>query len=152
MFVGPDEGMMDTVAKIIKGKERMHMIGAIRGKDKIAEMYQAADVYVLPSYREGLPLTLFEAMAAGLPIVASPVNGVPYEMKEPENGLFVRYGDLKGLKRSILQMLDDKEFARKVSANNRKKASNYNWDIITQRTKKIYEEVIEKRKGTLHKL
>ena len=67
----------------------MHCLGAIRGKENIAEMYQAADMYVLPSYREGLPLTLFEAMASGLPIVASPVNGIPYEMKEPENGFFI---------------------------------------------------------------
>jgi len=40
-------------------------------------------------FREGLPLTLFEAMASGLPIVATPVNGVPYEMKENENGYLI---------------------------------------------------------------
>ena len=71
-------------------------------------MYQAADVYVLPSYREGLPLTLFEAMASGLPIVASPVNGVPFEMSEPENGFFSNFGDLKSLEENIF--IPEKEF------------------------------------------
>ncbi len=142
MFVGPDEGMMDTVAKLIKGKDRMHLIGPIRGKDNIAEMYQAADLYVLPSYREGLPLTLFEAMAAGLPIVASPVNGIPYEMKDPENGLLIKYGDLKNLKKAILKMLDDQKYAQVVSKNNIKKSAKYNWNNITKRTMEVYQEAI----------
>ena len=51
-------------------------------------MYQASNVYVMPSFREGLPLTLFEAMASGLPIVASPVNGIKYEMTK-DNGIFL---------------------------------------------------------------
>ena len=75
-------------------------------REEIVKMYQAADIFVLPSYREGLPLTLFEAMAAGLPIVASPVNGIPYEMKDPENGFLVKYGNNEGFAEKIIEFLD----------------------------------------------
>jgi len=105
-FIGPDEGKLQEVQEIIKDQENIKYFGALRGKDKIIEMYQAAYVYMLPSYREGLPLTLFEAMASGLPIIASPVNGIPYEMNDSENGLFVKYGDIKGLKNAIIKLLD----------------------------------------------
>ena len=122
----------------------MHCLGALRGKEKIAEMYQAADVYVLPSYREGLPLTLFEAMASGLPIVASPVNGIPYEMKDPENGFLVRYGDIENLEKSIIELIDNKELSRTISKNNIDKAKKYNWDIIAKRTIGLYKEILKK--------
>jgi glycosyltransferase involved in cell wall biosynthesis len=83
---GPDEGMRAKVKELIGNEKRIIFMDGTRDRKEIIKMYQAADIFVLPSYREGLPLTLFEAMAAGLPIVASPVNGIPYEMKEPENG------------------------------------------------------------------
>ena len=108
----------------------MKYLGPIKGKENIAEMYQASDIYVLPSYREGLPLTIFEAAASGLPIIASPVNGIPFEMKEPENGLFVQYGDIEGLKKAILKLLNDRKLSKKISENNIKKSKQYNWDII----------------------
>jgi glycosyltransferase involved in cell wall biosynthesis len=117
IWVGPDEGKAEEVKKLINGYKNMSYYGAISGKDKIAEMYQAADVYALPSYREGLPLTLFEAMASGLPIAASPVNGIPFEMKEPENGFFSNYGDVEKLEANILKLLDDKKLSKKISEN-----------------------------------
>ena len=83
-------------------------------------------------------MTLFEAMASGLPIIASPVNGIPYEMKEPENGFLVEYGDIKNLKKRILQILDNKKLAKKISENNKLKAKNYDWDIIYKKTMKLY--------------
>src|SRR3989338_5260159 len=141
-FVGPDEGMMNKVIEISKGNSNIHIMGPIRGKDKIAAMFQASDLYALPSYREGLPLTMFEAMASGLPIVASPVNGIPYEMKEPENGLFVKYGDVEGLKKAILKILDNPKFAKEIRANNLEKAKAYDWDIIAEKTLKVYESVL----------
>lgn len=131
-LVGPDEGMRALVVKLIGKEPRIKLIGALRGKEKVAEMYQSADVYVLPSYREGLPLTLFEAMAVGLPIVASPCNGVPYEMKDGKNGFLVKYGDISGLKKSILKILDDKKLAKKMSLENIKKSKNYTWDLIAE--------------------
>src|SRR3989344_4053663 len=74
VLVGPDEGMKSKLIKMINNKNIL-LLNPIYDRKKIAEMYQASSVYVMPSYREGLPLTLFEAMASGLPIIASPVNG-----------------------------------------------------------------------------
>lgn len=143
-FVGPDEGLMDAVKKISNGNPNMHVLGILRGKDKIAEMFQASDLYALPSYREGLPLTMFEAMASGLPIVASPVNGIPYEMKEPENGLFVKYGDIEGLKNAILKILDDEKLSSGMRKNNIEKSKAYDWDIIADRTLDVYLGLLNK--------
>ena len=141
VWVGPDEGKAEEVRKLIEPYKNMHYLGPIRGKEKIAEMYQSADVYVLPSYREGLPLTLFEAMASSLPIVASPVNGVPYEMTSPENGFFSQYGNLKSLEKNILKLLDNSQLRKKISQNNFKKSLNYNWDNIFEEYMKEYKKL-----------
>ena len=143
VWVGPDEGKAEEVKKLIKPYKNMKYLGPLRGKEKIAEMYQASDVYVLPTYREGLPLTLFEAMASGLPIVTSPVNGIPYEMKEPENGFFSDYGDIESLETNILKILDNPELARKISLNNFKKAKQYEWNIIHKQYMKEYESLLK---------
>ncbi len=133
VWVGPDEGMASKVQEMIKPYSNMHYLGPIRGKENVAEMYQASNVYIIPSYREGLPLTLFEAMASGLPIIASPVNGIPYEMSEPENGIFVDYGDIEKMEVSILRILEEKKLAEKMSLNNIKKSKDYDWDLIYKR-------------------
>lgn len=143
VFIGPDEGKAQEVSEIIKNEKNMMYLGPIRSKDKIAEMYQASSIYVLPSYREGLPLTLFEAMSCGLPIIASPVNGVPYAMKEPENGFFVKYGDIEGLKENILKLIDDEKLREKIGENNKKKAKNYSWDLIYKKYMNAYNEAIK---------
>jgi len=138
---GPDEGMKEIVRRKIGNEKRIMLLDETRDRNEIIKMYQAADIFVLPSYREGLPLTLFEAMAAGLPVVASPVNGVPYEMSEPENGFLVKYGDNEGFKKRIIELLDNKELSKKISKNNLEKARNYSWDIITKKTIKVYSDL-----------
>ena len=138
VWIGPDEGKAKEVKKLIKPYSNMYYLGPLKGKDKIAEMYQAADVYVLPSYREGLPLTLFEAMASGLPIVASPVNGIPYEMKNSENGFFSNYGDIESLEKNILKLIDNPRISDKISKNNIKKIKEFDWDKIYKRYMKEY--------------
>ena len=60
-------------------------------------------------------------------------------MKEPENGFLVKYGDLKNLKKRILQILDDKKLSKKMSENNKIKARSYSWDLIYKKTMKLYE-------------
>ncbi len=144
VWVGPDEGKAEEVKNLIKPYKNMKYLGPIKGKEKIAEMYQAADVYVLPSYREGLPLTLFEAMASGLPIVASPVNGVSYEMKEPDNGFFSDYGDIDSLERNIIKIIDNPKLAKQISKNNIKKSKGYDWDDIYKKYMREYEKLLKR--------
>jgi len=135
---GPDEGMKNKVKNMIGNEKRILLISETRDKKEIIKTYQAADIYVLPSYREGLPLTLFEAMASGLPIVASPVNGVPYEMSE-ENGFLVKFGDNQNFKKRILQILDNKKLKNKIIKNNLQKARKYRWDIISDKILNLYQ-------------
>jgi len=142
VWVGPDEGAASMVKRMINPYKNMHYLGPIRGKEKAAEMYQSANIYVLPSYREGLPLTLFEAMASGLPIIASPVNGIPYEMSEPENGFFVEYGDIENLGKKILMILNEKKLAQNISKNNMKKSKDYDWDLIYKRYMEEYKNIL----------
>lgn len=138
VLVGPDEGMKVKLIKMINNDKNILLLDPIYDRKKIAEMYQAANVFVMPSFREGLPLTLFEAMASGLPIIASPVNGIPYEMTN-KNGIFVNYGNIQGLKEAILKILDNNKLARKFALNNKKTALKYKWDLIYSKTLKLYE-------------
>ena len=137
-----------SIKQMIKPYKNMKYLGPIRGKEKIAEMYQAADIYVLPSYREGLPLTLFEAMASGLPIIASPVNGIPFEMKENENGLFSEYSDISSLAKNIQKLIDNPDLRKRFSLNNKKKAKNYDWDTISGKYLKQYKSLLIEKKST----
>ena len=138
LFVGPDEGMLLQMQELSKNIKKIIIEGPIRDRKEVVKMYQSADVFVLPSFREGLPLTLFEAFASGLPIVASPVNGVPFEMENNVNGIFVDYGDIEGLKNSILKILDNKTLASKFSKNNMEKSKKYDWDIIYKKYMEVY--------------
>ncbi|MBT3985317.1 glycosyltransferase family 4 protein [archaeon] len=143
-IVGPDEGLMDRVKGIVKDHPRIHVLGKWI-YEKNPELYQAADVYVLPSYREGLPLTIFEAMASGLPIVTTPVNGIPYEVTSGINGFLFKHGDRKKMKEYILRILDDPKLAKMFSENNKKKVKGYTWDQIAEETLDIYKEEILKK-------
>jgi len=143
VWVGPDEGKAEEVKELIKNFKNMKYLGPIKGKEKIADMYQSADVYVLPSYREGLPLTLFEAMASKLPIIASPVNGVTFEIKENENGFFSNYGDIDSLEKNIIKIIENPKLAKKISENNFKKSKNYDWDDIYKKYMNEYKKLLK---------
>lgn len=97
--------------------ENVEMLGWVRGGEKLAT-FARAHVYVLPSYHEGLPIGVLEAMAAGLPIVTTPVGGIPEVVRDRVNGLVVTPGDVRALAASILRLLDDADLRRGASAAN----------------------------------
>ncbi|MFH1332879.1 MAG: glycosyltransferase family 4 protein, partial [archaeon] len=138
VILGPDEGLKEEVKRLIGGEKRIHLLGPLQDRKDVVEMYQAADVFTLPSYREGLPLTLFEAMAAGLPMVVCPVNGVSYEIEDGKNGLFVEYGDVEALAEKISYLLDNNGVASEMSKVNQERAKAYDWDLIFKRTEALY--------------
>ncbi len=143
VFAGGDDGFKSELEKMAAGHPNIRILGRLSREDVI-NAYAAADIYVLPSKREGMPLTLFEAMAAGCPVIATPVNNVPYAMSEPENGFFVNYGDSDALKHRILQLLSDEKLRKRLGTANRKRASNYNWDDIASDVDVLYMRMSNK--------
>ncbi len=83
-----------------------HVIFAGFRRD-VPEVLAASDAFVLPSFSEGLPLSVLEAMAAGKPVVVSRVGGVPEIVADGETGLMIEPGDVPGLTAALLSLIED---------------------------------------------
>jgi glycosyltransferase involved in cell wall biosynthesis len=86
-----------------------------RNPDQLYEYYQRANVLVLPSYGEGFPYAIIEAMSSGLPIITTPVGGIPGIFKDGEHGLFVPPRDAEKLAEAMVRIAQDWEFRDRVS-------------------------------------
>lgn len=143
IICGPDEGELIGVKERIKNfpdniKKNIRLLPSNRNRKEVVEMYQASYIYLLPSLREGLPLTLFEAYASGLPVIGSAVNGVSFELEDKVDGFLLEHNDLKGFVEKTNLLLDDEELRNEIAENNKEKAKEYDWDLINKRTIKLY--------------
>ena len=100
--------------------------------------YKASDIFVLPSFLECLPLVILEAMACGVPIVASKVGGIPDVVKDGWNGLLVPPGDSEALANAIIYLLENEDIRERMGKNGRERVKNYSWDKIAEETEKVY--------------
>lgn len=106
------------------------------------ECFQQAALLVLPSYIENLPMVIIEAMAAGLPIVASNVGGIPDVIETGNEGLLVRPGDVIGLSEAIITILKDQTMRRDMAWNARRKyEKHYSPQRVIPQLDLIYEEL-----------
>ena len=85
----------------------------------VARLLDALDIFVLSTHFEGLPLVVLEAMAHGLPVVATAVDGIPELVQDGETGLLHAHGDAEQLAAKLLVLLDDEGFAARLGAKAR---------------------------------
>lgn len=102
-------GELDQVRRCAEeiGVERhLELPGWVSGREKIRLLAEAA-VYVLPSYNEGLPISILEAMACNLPVVSTSVGGIPEAIRDGEEGFLVAPGAIGDLSDRIIELLSD---------------------------------------------
>lgn len=112
------------------------------GNRKI-EVFANADIFVLPSYSEGLPITMLEAMAAGLPVIATPVGSIPEVIEEGENGFLVGIGDYRALAEKILILAKDQKLRLEMATNNVGKIrKQFDRSVVMRKLGNLYEQVL----------
>jgi len=108
----------------------------------LVNAYHAADLFLLPSVHEPFGIVILEAWAAGLPVVASNVGGVPSFVSDGENGCLFPSGDLAALLAAVRESIANPDRRHTIAGAGRKAAQEFGWDRITQRLVRIYEEAI----------
>ncbi len=93
--------------------DRVTLVGSV-GQDDIVEQYHWADVFCLPSFQEGLPVVLMEAMATELPVVTSTINGIPELVKDGSNGFLLPPGRADLLAEALASLASDPELRRRL--------------------------------------
>jgi glycosyltransferase involved in cell wall biosynthesis len=111
-------------------------------RDDAAELLAELDLFVLPSWTEGLPLVVLEAMARRRAVVATPVGGTPEVVADGETGLLVPPRDPDALAAAIRELLADPERRRRMGeAGYRRAAERFSAEAMTRRVLEIYDEV-----------
>lgn len=102
------DGDLKKVKSIIREKGLEHAIevpGWVSGNAKQA-IYLESDIFILPSYNEGLPGAILEAMSYGLPVISTNVGGIPEAVEDGVNGLLIEAGDVTGMVNAIENLLE----------------------------------------------
>jgi glycosyltransferase involved in cell wall biosynthesis len=121
---------------------RVELVGA-RPRDEIAERYRRAAVLCLPSIYEGFPVTIVEAMAAGLPVVATRVAGVPEAVEHGRTGLLVAPEDAFALSRALDRVLEDVDLRHRMSRAARAEFDRkFAIGVVVDAHLKLYQELV----------
>jgi glycosyltransferase involved in cell wall biosynthesis len=140
---GRREGEMRRLAADLGLAGRVRFLGQRRD---IPDLLAALDIFVLPSHSEGVSLALLEAMAAGLPVIATKVGGLPEVVRDGENGLLIPPQDSAALAQALARLLADQDLAKKLGENARRDvAANFSLERLGRQINEIYEELIGRK-------
>lgn len=144
--------MRQTTAVVVLGgqgdafKDRLdfpvYSLGYVNNTDRIIDIYNAADVFVLPSLSDNLPNTIMEAMACGVPCVGFQVGGIPEMIDHQENGYVAAFRQADDLARGIRYVLYDADYQTLSKNCVKKVATHYSQQSVANKYNKVYNEAI----------
>ena len=129
---GPYEGELRRQVREAGLDEQVEFAGLI-AYDEIPRQLRQSDVFVLPSLQEGLPLSLLEAMASGLPVVATAVGGIPGVVKDGVNGLLVPAAAPAALRDALVRLLANPALRQRLGTAARRDSLDWSWAAVWER-------------------
>lgn len=143
---GPKKQELANLARKLGVYSQVLFIASI-GHDKLSSIYASSDVCVVPSITdpetgetESQGVVVLEAMASGVPVVASKNGGIPDAIVHGENGLLVPSGDIAALAKQVNKIISDKKLAKKIATGGLQKIrSTYEWEKIGKAFERVYD-------------
>ena len=141
---GEEKASLLHIARDINIADKVFLIGQ---QDRAYKFIPYFDVFVISSYTEGLPISLLEAMQAGVPIVATCVGEIPRVLENGKLGHLVSPGDTEALARAITKVYEDRGRAiRTATLAQRKALHDYTLENMSESYFEVYNRIINKRK------
>lgn len=140
---GPDKKMLNSFV-ISKGLSKAVLF--VGAQQIVEKLYPLMDVYVQPSISEGFGIAILEAMASGVPVVATLTGGIPEVVTDRNTGILVPPGNPLNLAKAMEALLSDPDLARTLGNSGREKARNL-FDIqgVLEKIESLYEAVLSKK-------
>ena len=136
-----DKGNPDTIPESFIRKYSTEKLRFLGKRDEIREILYITDIYVLPSYREGLSRTILEAMSMQKPVVTTDAPGCKDLVKDGINGFLVPVGDSHALKKAISNLIGDAGLRKKMGEAGRKRVvKEFSVDVILGELERLYSE------------
>lgn len=150
VMVGEDGGSKETVESLVGTlglSGRVRLVGYVEDEAKLSSAYAGSRMLVLPSEYEAFGLVLLEAMAQGVPVVATRVGGIPQVVEDGENGLLVTPKDVKGLSATVGKLLEDPATGRAMGEYGKQvTVPAYDWEKVVTSLEEIYRAVLKDRR------
>lgn len=119
--------------------EMIHMLGY---RDDVPAILAACDVFVLPSYREGTPRVITEAMASGLPVVSTDIAGIPEQVADGENGFLIEPGNIEELVTSIERLIKSPDLRKQFGDAGQERVEQFSLDAMLSDIEIVYQNLI----------
>jgi glycosyltransferase involved in cell wall biosynthesis len=140
---GPEERGLCAAIREAGLEARIALTGALN-QDAVRRLYGEADAFVLPSFAEGIPVVLMEAMASGVPCVTTRITGIPELIQNDDEGLLVAPSDADALAAAIARLMDDPALRARIAAGARKRVdTDFHLDRNTARLGLLFDRHLE---------
>jgi len=138
---GPHREMLIKLVENLDVTSYVRFAGTVPYSE-LPRKYREADIFVLPSLAEGMPLVVLEAMGTGLPIIASRVQGIDELVAENVNGALFDPGDVNGLTNCLIKLINAGEKRVEMGKASREKVKPYDWKNIANTYLTLYENIL----------
>jgi N-acetyl-alpha-D-glucosaminyl L-malate synthase BshA len=136
---GPDRGDAEREARELEVEQDVSFLGRI---EAVAELFQASDLFLLPSQTESFGLAALEAMACGVPVVASRAGGLPELIEDGVNGVLEPPGSVEAMARRAIDLLRDPERHRAMAEAAARRADLFRANEVVPQYERLYAEVL----------
>ena len=138
---GDEKNNLENLAKELKLESKVYFSGLIN-HEKLPEIYQGSQVFVLPSLNEGMSNTMLEALASGLPVIATDTGGTKELISDGENGFIVEMKSSQDIAEKLERLIKDEELRKKMSWVSRKIAEKLNWKKVADAYYDLYKKIL----------